>query len=115
MTARPQMAFVVEESRSGPPFTVVGRCGDQPVRVGGVFTVACRYQSRRSVEDFSHTPQLLDSRPVALTVVAVEAYHRQLDELGPGMTGQLVLAGDGQEGLESGTILEGPAAVPAPA
>ncbi len=108
-------AFHVNGFVEGEAFQVIGRCGDSAIRVGDVFSIACRYQSRERLEDFANPPTLLDSNPVSLRVQEIRAYGRILGEIGPGMTGSLVLAGTGAERIVPGTILEMNAAVPATA
>jgi hypothetical protein len=107
-----KVSFYIHEVVEGVQSHVIGRCGDSPIRRGDVFALGCRYKPRERLEEFSHQPTLLDSIPVSLRVLEIHTYDRQLDELGAGMTGSLVLGGEGLGRIGPGIILEAKAAVP---
>jgi hypothetical protein len=106
LTTKTRAAFLVEGTVQGEQNHVIGRCGDSVIRLGDIFTVACRYQPRQTLEEFNRPPQLLGSCPVSLRVLRIQAYGRNLDELGAGMTGSLVLSGEGMNRIGPGTVLE---------
>jgi hypothetical protein len=94
-TTTTKIAFLVEGSVQGQQTHVIGRCGDHAIKQGAVFRMGCRYKRRDSLEEFASPPQLLENVPVSLQVLSVHAYGKPLEKLGPGMTGSLVLRGDG--------------------
>ena len=106
LKASAKAAFLVEGTVEGEQNHVIGRCGDSPVRLGDVFTMVCRYRRRETLEDFATPPEVLKSCPVSLRVTGIQAYGRSLDELGPGMTGSLVLSGEGMGRIGPGAVLE---------
>jgi hypothetical protein len=106
MGGRGKLSFYVNGAVQGEQMQVIGRCGDQPIPRGELFVIACRYKPRERLEDFVNPPELIDSIPVSLRVLEIQAYDRSLDELGEGMTGSLVLGGDGFERIGPETILE---------
>jgi hypothetical protein len=81
----------------------MGRCGDEPIRVGDVFGVL--HVPERVAND---KPSVGTARPVHLKIVGIQAYQRNLNELGGGMTGTIDLEGSGVEGLVPDAILETP-------
>jgi hypothetical protein len=109
---REKVRFFVNGTVKGEQHHVIGRCGDVPIRRGEVFQIACRYKQRQRLEDFATPPELVESIPISLRVLEIQAYDQTLDELGEGMTGSLVLDGDGWERICPGTILEAKAGVP---
>lgn len=106
LKARSKTVFLVDGTVEGEQNHVIGRCGESPLRLGDVFTVVCRYRRRETLEDFATPPEVLKTCPVSLRVAGIQAYGRSLDELGPGMTGSLVLSGDGMGRIGSGVVLE---------
>jgi len=106
LTTTSKTVFLVEEAVPGEQAHVIGRCGDEAIHVGEVFSRVCRYHPRKSLADFTTPPQFMESFPITLRVVAIQAYGRSLDELGPGMTGSLVLSGDGMTSIIPGVLLE---------
>jgi hypothetical protein len=109
MTTKP--AFHVSGMVEGERLHVLGRCGDCAIRLDDMFDHACLYKPREGLEEFANPPQLQDAGPVSLRVAAIHAYERELPILEAGMTGSLVLVGDGQNRVVPGTILEGSAKV----
>jgi hypothetical protein len=61
----------------------------------------------QSLDDFANPQELLASLPIQLRVQAIEAYRRTLDELSGGMTGTLVVSGDGIKQISPDSVLEG--------
>jgi hypothetical protein len=108
ITTRAKVTFLVEGTVEGEQAYVIGRCGESPIRRGDVFAMACRYRARQSLEEFDTPPEILTSCPVSLRVIEIRAYDRPLDELGPGMTGSLVLSGEGMGRIGPGTVLAVP-------
>lgn len=70
---------------------VIGRCGDRSIRVGDLFD---------TLRDKIDGP-----KQVRLEVVAIQAYGRNLQELGTGMTGTIDVRGDGVELLRPSSVL----------
>jgi len=66
---------------------VCGRCWHGPISLGDVFRTAT---------------DNLASQPIALSVVRIELYGHDMDELGQGLTGCLTLEGDGHNRLSDG-------------
>lgn len=82
-------------------FHVMGRCGDEPIRVGDVFDGI-----RIPVAVADIVPAESGTfRPVSLVVERIQAYHRQLEELDAGMTGTIDLHGSGIELIVPGCVL----------
>lgn len=106
LTAIAKATFLVEGTVEGEQAHVIGRCGDFAIRLGDVFTIVCRYRSRQTLEDFATPPEMLKRCPVSLCVTEIRAYGRRLDDLGPGMTGSLVLSGEGMGRIGPGAVLE---------
>ena len=94
--------WVMEDSGQ---FTVVGRCGDEPIRIGDTFDAVFRYKHRRYPDEMGLNPVREVVRPATLIVRRIESYQRTLDTLGQGMTGTLVLVGDGMEHVHPGWVL----------
>ena len=106
LTTKAKAIFLVEGTVEGEQAHVIGRCGEFPIRLGDVFTTACRYRTRQTLEDFATPPEMLKTCPVSLRVTEIKAYGRHLDELGPGMTGSLVLSGEDMGRIGPGAVLE---------
>jgi hypothetical protein len=94
----------IVEGESGR-LTVVGRCGDDPVDVNDVFDIVFRNKQRRFPEESGQAPVREEQKSIRLRVECIHAYDRSLRQLGQGMTGSLVLEGDGRDCLEPGWIL----------
>lgn len=88
--------FAVASVAEREPFSVVGRCGAVPVRVGDVFDRMARFDRPRPghLEDYARDPICLESRHVRLRIARIHSYGRDRDLLDMGMTGLLVLEGD---------------------
>lgn len=85
--------------------SVVGRCCDAPIRVGDVFQTVFRYDAAppRSLSD---EPMRRESEvSISLRVEGIHAYQACAPELGPGMTGSLVLSGTGMDRVTPGCVL----------
>ncbi len=80
-------------------FHAIGRCGDSVIRIGDVFdTMLVPVRP-------SDKTQLGPPQTVSLRVERIQAYQRQLDELGIGMTGTIDLRGNANRAVVPGTIL----------
>jgi hypothetical protein len=100
-----QIGFIVRhtvQDASGR-FHVIGRCGDAPIRVGDTFSVL--HVPNGVAND---KPSIGDARPVQLKIVGIQAYQRNLSELGGGMTASIDLEGSGADELVPDAILEPP-------
>jgi hypothetical protein len=100
-----QVGFIVRHTvpDTSGSVHVIGRCGDEPIRVGDTFSVL-------HVPDrvASHEPSVSAARAVHLRIVGIQAYQKSLNELGGGMTGTIDLEGPGAESLVPDAILEAP-------
>ena len=74
---------------------LIGRCGDASIRVGDVFDM---------LKDKFDGP-----RRIRLEVMGIQAYERNLPELGSGMTGALEVRGDDVLRIRAGCVLVGAA------
>jgi len=88
---------------------VIGRCGEAIVAVGDVFR--CVYRIRKP--EYPHGmagPPIRESgeHEAALKVQCIHAYDKSLRELGAGMTGSLVIVGDGVKYVAPGVMLGQP-------
>jgi hypothetical protein len=72
---------------------IIGRCGDATIRIGDLFD---------KLQD-----KIDGARPVRLEVVAIQAYGRNLSELGFGMTGAIDVRGEGIELIRPSSVLVG--------
>lgn len=72
---------------------IIGRCGDVSLRVGDVF------DSLRSNAE--------SAKSVHLEVIAIQAYGRNLQELGFGMTGAIDVRGEGIGSITPSCVLFG--------
>jgi hypothetical protein len=108
-----ELQFIVVDVVHGEQFTIIGRCGDKPIRVGEEFDAVYRYK-RRSRAELGDEPVREVEKPAAIRVVCIHAYERSLKALGEGMTGSLTLEGEGIQYIAPGWIVgrksENPAA-----
>jgi hypothetical protein len=86
-------------------FTVIGRCGDEPIFVNDTFDAIFRYKHRRYPDEVGDEPVREVEKPVSLRVECIHAYERSLSTLGQGMTGSLVLEGEGAVSIAAGWAL----------
>ncbi len=85
--------------------TVIGRCGDEPIQVGDEFDALVRYKRPKYPDELGGSPSPIEEKPVKLRVEYIRAYEQQLSELGRGMTGSLVLDGEGKDDVAEGWVL----------
>jgi hypothetical protein len=106
MTQRSSQFLIkgVVEGESGR-LTVIGRCGDEPIDVHDFFDVVFRNKKRKFPEESGQDPVREEERPVKLRVECIHAYEQSLRQLGQGMTGELVLEGEGRNLIAPGWIL----------
>jgi hypothetical protein len=100
-----ELMFIVDGIVDGESLTVIGRCGDAPIRVGEVFDAVYRNKRRRYPDELGDEPVREVEKPAAIRVVCIHAYEKSLTTLGEGMTGSLALDGDGLQYLAPGWIL----------
>lgn len=93
----------VEKSQTG--YLVIGRCHENPIRIGDVFTAAYILTPVRTPDGGYVSSTRSGDRPVSLKVMSIEAYKHFLDELGPGSTARLELVGTGGADLMTGETL----------
>ena len=103
------LQFVVDGHVSGISgrHTVIGRCGDSPIRLGDVFHLAFRAKHRRYPDEIANPIEREVERPVELRVEHIHAYGHCLEMLGQGMTGSLELSGPEKDTVEAGWTLIG--------
>ena len=83
---------------------VDGRVCASPIKVGDVFTKVYDHEQRWIDGQWI----AIDPSPaytVRLVIQSIDSYSRLWDELSPGLTGRLMLTGDGVERLSEGRIL----------
>src|SRR5665213_2870403 len=104
---QPDLEFVVRAYASGISgrHTVIGRCGDQPIRLGDTFHLAYRAKHRRYPDESANPLQREAECPVELRVERIHAYGHCLEMLGQGMTGSLELSGPDADKIETGWTL----------
>lgn len=85
--------------------TVIGRVGAKPIHVNDIFDTLCRFEKRRYPEEKGNDPVVKDEKKVALKVACIRAYDRSLDVLSQGMTGSLMLEGEGPGSVAPGWVL----------
>lgn len=93
----------VEKSQLG--YLVIGRCHEETIRVGDVFTAVYKLTPVRAPDGGFVSSTRTGDKPVSLKVVSIEAYKRFLNELGPGSTARLELVGTGGGDLVVGEAL----------
>jgi hypothetical protein len=97
--------FVVVGYTEGEQYRVVGRNGDEDIKVGDSFDVMYRYKRPATPDDSSTNPVRESEREVQVRVIGIEAMNRKLGHLGVGMTGALTIEGDGIGDIAPGWIL----------
>lgn len=97
--------FIIDGLVPGRHLTIVGCCGDEPIRLGDEFDAIYRLKKRRYPEEVGDEPVREREHPVSLKVVCVHAYGKSLPELGQGMTGSVAVEGLGGEMIAPGWIL----------
>ncbi len=100
-----EIQFIVVGVDHGEHFAVLGCCGDVPIHVGDMFDAVYRYKRRRSPDELGDEPIRELEEPAAIRVVCIHAYDLSLEMIGQGMTGSLVLEGEGLQLLAPGWIL----------
>ncbi len=85
---------------------VVGYNGDFTITVGEIFEFVKQYRYPENLVEWKKEPELIKSTPIFLKVIAIKAYDKDLEDLGPGMSGELTLEGKGLEELCQDSILE---------
>lgn len=99
-----------ENLRPGPYAVVVGRCGDLPLLKGQILSAVYRYKSSRYPDEMGDDPIRIEERPVRLEIFEIQTHNRSFDELGQGMTGALLVKGDGLDRLAPGWVIGEPVA-----
>jgi hypothetical protein len=97
--------FIVAGFVEGDQCCVVGRNGDEDIKVGDSFDVMYRYKRSVTPDDYSADPVRESERVVRVQVIGIEAMNRKLKHLGVGMTGALTIEGDGIGDIAPGWIL----------
>lgn len=99
-------SFVVGNivSEEDKELTILGRCGDIPLRLGDKFYMVFCYE-RGGIESIGQPKQVVKQYPIELEIKEIFSYDYFLDELGQGMTGRLKLSGNGLDKIEERDIL----------
>ena len=97
--------FIVVSYVAGERFHVIGRNGDEDIKVGDTFDAMYRYKRRETPEARGDDPVRECERPVSIRVTGIRALHRELGHLGMGMTGALAIEGEGIEDIAPGWVL----------
>jgi hypothetical protein len=102
-----RIEFGVDEVAGSGRIIVTGRCFEGPLSRGDIFEEAFRYSPAGTLEDYGRPGERLDERRVSLLVLSIQAYQREVDELGRGMTAQLELLDDEGNSPLPGEVLGG--------
>ncbi len=86
-------------------FTVIGCCGDIPIRVDDRFDAIFHYKGRKYPEEMGDEPIREGEIPASIRIEGIQAYGRSLEMLGQGMTGSIVVSGEGVERISAGMVL----------
>ena len=107
--------FIIEYVVNGASghTTVIGRCGDEPIRVDQVFDAVYRYKPRRYPDQLGDAPVREVENAAGLRVLCIHAYEQSLPILGQGMVGSLVVEGEGLGHVKPGWVLGHAEMVPA--
>jgi hypothetical protein len=98
--------FIVVDYVADDRFRVIGRNGDEDVKIGDVFDVMYRYKRANSPEERGADPvREPGERDIHVRVVGIYALSRDLQHLGVGMTGALTVEGEGIEDIAPGWVL----------
>ncbi len=97
--------FIVAGHVAGEVFHVIGRNGDEDIKIGDTFDAMYRYERATTPEDLARDPVRECERQVRLRVTGIRALHRSLQCLGVGMTGALAVEGEGKEDIAPGWVL----------
>jgi hypothetical protein len=100
-----------EELFNEPYRAVIGRCGDVPIRLDDHFDAVVKYDEPKSIADYERDPIEVSRNRVDLTVKRIHAYGKDREMLERGMTGVLVLVGQGLGSIDTHSSLAGTATV----
>jgi hypothetical protein len=100
-----ELQYIVVGVIPAEHFTVLGRCGDVSIHVGDVFDAVYRYKPLRYPDEMGDEPVREIERPASIRVICIHAFERSIKMMGEGMTGSLILDGDGLEFLGPEWIL----------
>ena len=92
----------------GPYAVVVGRCGDVPLLKGQILSAVYRYKSSTYPDEMGDEPIRIEEKPVRLEILEIQTHNRSFDQLGQGMTGALLVKGDGLDRLAPGWVIGEP-------
>lgn len=85
-------------------FQIVGRNDDCELHIGDEFTKLVFYKTRSYPDGYNQKPEVEETKQINYKITSIIAYDRELEFLGEGMTGLLVLEGEGE--LKQGWVLE---------
>ena len=85
--------------------SVIGRNGDRPIPLDQTFDTLVRRRRDRQIIVPGSDSMIDEERSVQVRVVSIHAYERSLPVLGEGMTGSLLLEGEGVRCIAPGCVL----------
>lgn len=72
----------------------ITRNGDYVQKVGDILTKAVRFKKRQYPEDFDKPPEIVEEKETSIKIVAIQAYGKDLKDIGEGTTCAIALEGD---------------------
>lgn len=101
------MEFYVSGSVRGEAglLSIIGRCGDEPIRPGDEFRAIFREKPRQYPEGLESPREIEQCRDLRVAVQEIEAYGKTMDFLPPHMTGILRCANSSVELVPGGWTL----------
>lgn len=100
------MDFLIDSICMGENgYSVKGVCNQDSVKVGSSFFKIYRYIMKPTSEGFFTITGKEYIRDIKLQVKQIQAYRHTLDELYEGMSGELLLEGEGGEYIQEKDVL----------
>jgi hypothetical protein len=108
MIDQKKIEFIVEFVEDRPAsLLIAGRCAKGKVKVGDCFDAVYKYSPVGKLDDYAHSAERTDERPVSLLVKAIFSYGMSLDEIDSGLTAELTLTGKNENLVNVGDVLGG--------
>lgn len=83
--------FIEEVKRTDEVALIIGRNGNDPLKVGDTFNVAYRYEPCWS---FDSPPTIQKQWDATLKVISIHCYNKSVEVLPKGWTGKIEVRGD---------------------
>ena len=101
------MEFLISASANGESgfLSIIGRCGDQPVRPGVEFRAIMREKPRAYPDGLEWPREIEECRMVHITVKEIEAFGKRVEVLPANATGVLRCSESSVELVPGGWIL----------